>query len=86
MWAATGSRSVASAAGRTVIMEHGLGAWLRRQIADTAREKENLTQAMEAWYQTPTRRHFPDYPRLDAATNRLSRLDSAFKKLWDRRP
>lgn len=57
--------------------------WLRLDIARTFGEKERLTAAMEGWYGAGNSRRFPDYPRLDAVNRRLSRLDTAFKVLWD---
>ena len=59
-------------------------AWLKRQIGDTFEQKSRLTQAMDQWYSEGRNRRFPRYAELDAVNRRLSRLDSAYKTLWDR--
>jgi uncharacterized protein (DUF4213/DUF364 family) len=56
--------------------------WLKRRIAAVFAEKERLTAAMEDWYRGQPRR-FPELDRLEAARRRLSRLDTAYKALWD---
>lgn len=58
-------------------------AWLKQQIADCFDEKNRLTAAMDSWYASGNRSRFPDYPLLDRLNNRLSRLDSSYKTLWD---
>ncbi|MGR9053511.1 MAG: Rossmann-like domain-containing protein [Gammaproteobacteria bacterium] len=58
-------------------------AWLKQEIAGTFSDKERLTQAMELWYATGNTRRFPHYGELNDVTTRLSRLDSAYKTLWD---
>ena len=58
--------------------------WLKEQIAADFAEKQRLTQAMDDWYGSGRRGRFPCYEDLDAVTARLSRLDSAYKGLWDR--
>ncbi|NJD06345.1 MAG: hypothetical protein FIA97_07575 [Methylococcaceae bacterium] len=57
--------------------------WTRQHIARTVQEKESLKQAMDQWYQSGNAKRFPDYPRLEIANTRLSRLDTCFKRLWD---
>lgn len=59
--------------------------WTRQLIAQTAAKKECLTREMEAWYEGGTRKRFPRYAELEAATLILSRLDTCFKRLWDAR-
>ena len=58
--------------------------WLKRKIAETYAEKERLTQAMEHWYNDGNSKRFPQYDSLNDANTRLSRMDSAYKTLWDR--
>lgn len=57
--------------------------WLKTDIAKTFTVKEELTKSMENWYINQPHQRFPNYLALDTANQRLSRLDSAFKKLWD---
>ncbi len=56
--------------------------WLKRRIAQVFAEKERLTAEMDRWYGLETRR-FPELARLESAHRRLSRLDTAYKTLWD---
>jgi len=58
--------------------------WLKRQIADCAEEKRQLSQEMEAWYAGGSGKRFPNYAQLERVNTRLSRLDSSYKPLWDR--
>lgn len=58
--------------------------WLKRQIADCAAEKAQLTQDMENWYAAGNNCRFPKYPLLERINTRLSRLDASYKPLWDR--
>ncbi|MGR9044647.1 MAG: Rossmann-like domain-containing protein [Gammaproteobacteria bacterium] len=58
-------------------------AWLKRQIADTYAEKERLTLDMSHWYGEGNSKRFPYYADLHEANIRLSRMDSAYKTLWD---
>ena len=58
--------------------------WLKRQIADCAAEKAQLTQAMQHWYAAGNSSRFPDYGLLERVNHRLSRMDSSFKPLWDK--
>lgn len=57
--------------------------WLKRQIADCVAQKNQLTEAMEAWYGAGNTKRFPGYTLLDQVNTRLSRLDSSYKPLWD---
>lgn len=58
-------------------------AWAKALIADTAAEKNRLSEGMEAWYGRGEKRRYPAYAELEATNRRLSRLDSCFKRLWD---
>lgn len=58
-------------------------AWLKQRIADTFADKERLTQTMEQWYSKGNSNRFPQYGELHDANIRLSRMDSAYKALWD---
>lgn len=57
--------------------------WLKVQIAACFREKNRLTEAMDAWYAAGKTERFPQYRLLEEVGVRLSRLDSAYKALWD---
>ena len=86
----------AAQGGGVRIFEHGLRyriaelaparsiAWLKRQIADCAEERQQLNREMENWYAAGNSSRFPKYGLLERVTARLSRLDSSFKPLWDR--
>lgn len=58
--------------------------WLKQQIAECADERSQLTQAMERWYEAGNSTRFPHHALLESVNNRLSRLDSSYKPLWDR--
>ncbi|MGJ0428146.1 Rossmann-like domain-containing protein [Methylobacter sp.] len=58
-------------------------AWLKTQIARCYAEKQQLTQAMEAWYGAGRPGRYPEFEKLDQITARLSRMDSSYKNLWD---
>ncbi|MGR8980071.1 MAG: Rossmann-like domain-containing protein [Gammaproteobacteria bacterium] len=58
--------------------------WLKQQIADCAAEKSRLTCEMEIWYSAGKNKRFPKYRLLEQTGQRLSRLDSGYKTLWDR--
>lgn len=58
--------------------------WLRAQISAASAEKQALDLGMALWYDAGASKRFPDFPRLESANTRLSRLDTAFKTLWDR--
>jgi len=57
--------------------------WLKRQIADCAAEKSGLTDQMERWYGQGNTSRYPDYGLLEQVNNRLSRMDTSYKALWD---
>jgi len=57
--------------------------WLKQQIADCAAEKNQLSLEMAAWYDAGNSTRFPSYQLLEQTNNRLSRLDSSYKPLWD---
>lgn len=65
------------------LFEESALAWLKQDIAATFADRERLTLAMEQWYGEGHRTRFPQYTALDDATARLSRLDTAYKRLWD---
>jgi uncharacterized protein len=58
-------------------------AWLKAQIGETYSEKQQLNEAMEAWYGSGKKARFPSLSELDQVTIKLSRMDSSYKKLWD---
>lgn len=57
--------------------------WLKGQIAECAAERLSLTEEMESWYAAGNKSRFPKHDLLEQTSNRLSRLDSSFKLLWD---
>lgn len=57
--------------------------WLKQQIADCAAERTQLQQEMETWYATSNGGRFAKYSLLEHVSNRLSRMDSSYKVLWD---
>lgn len=57
--------------------------WLKRQIADCVAQKNQLTEAMEAWYSSGNSTRFPGFALLEQVNTRLSRLDSSYKPMWD---
>lgn len=65
------------------LSEKNVLAWLKRCIAETYADRERLTQTMGQWYSKGNSSRFPQYEELQDTTSRLSRLDSAFKTLWD---
>lgn len=58
-------------------------AWLKRQIADCAEQKNRLSREMERWYADGNCKRFPHYALLEQTQKRLSDLDSSYKPLWD---
>lgn len=60
--------------------------WLKKQMAETHLEKTQLTQQMDSWYSEGNLKRFPDYAKLNDANLRLSRMDTAYKILWDQQP
>ncbi len=57
--------------------------WLKAQIAQTYTQRDLLNQAMEKWYAQGESARFPEFAELKYITERLSRMDSSYKKLWD---
>lgn len=60
--------------------------WTRQLIAQTVQERDSLKQAMESWYAQGKVPRFPQFARLESINQRLSRLDTCFKRLWDEQP
>lgn len=60
--------------------------WSRRMIAQAAATRESLRIDMETWYERRPDKRFPAYAALEMVTQRLSRLDTCFKRLWDEKP
>lgn len=56
---------------------------VKDKISSTAAERAGLKCAMEQWYAQNNSRRFPEYGRLERASEQLSRLDSRYKRLWD---
>ncbi len=56
--------------------------WLKQQISDCASERMRLNEEMDLWYAN-NRGRFPKYALLEQVSNRLSRLDTSYKLLWD---
>lgn len=59
-------------------------AWLKQQIAECANERVRLKNEMESWYAAGNSNRFANYNLLEHVSNRLSRMDSSYKVLWDR--
>jgi uncharacterized protein (DUF4213/DUF364 family) len=88
--------STAAQGGGVRIFSHGLRyriaeltpvasmAWLKRQIADCAEQKNRLSREMEHWYAEGNSKRFPRYTLLEQTHKRLSHLDGSYKPLWDR--
>ena len=58
-------------------------AWLKNQIAQDYAEKDRLNQAMEQWYSMGNKGRFPGFNQLSQVTEKLSHMDSSYKRLWD---
>ncbi len=58
--------------------------WLKQNIAQDYAEKQRLTSEMEGWYASGKKGRFPAYHLLNQTTTRLSRMDSSYKRLWDK--
>ena len=58
--------------------------WLKSQIGEDYAEKQRLNQAMENWYGSGKKGRFPALSQLEQVTKKLSRMDSSYKRLWDR--
>jgi hypothetical protein len=55
-------------------------AWSKTLIAQTAAEKQKLTQAMADWYGQGTSKRFPRFAELDATNLALSRMDTCYSQ------
>lgn len=62
--------------------QHNLS-WLKSEIADSYQTKQILTSEMEQWYSQGNSKRYPHYAHLNDINQRLSRMDSAYKTLWD---
>lgn len=58
---------------------------LKSEIAETAKQRTRLKEAMEAWYTAGNPGRFPGYAELEGVSDCLSGLDTRFKRLWDAR-
>jgi len=57
---------------------------LRADIRAVVTRRDRLKAAMEAWYDNRPGGRFPQMAELLSLDERLSALDSRFKRLWDR--
>jgi hypothetical protein len=57
-------------------------AWLKNQIARDYTEKDRLSRAMVQWY-AGNQDRFPGFNQLNQVTEKLSHMDSSYKRLWD---
>ena len=57
---------------------------IKLEIAATFAKIENLKAEMAAWYAEGRMQRFPRYQELATLEDSLSRLDTAFKSLWDK--
>lgn len=57
---------------------------LKQQIAEVVAQRERLKSEMEQWYQRGLYR-YPKLNELELLDQRLSQLDSQYKRLWDAR-
>ncbi|MDO8828095.1 DUF364 domain-containing protein [Methylophaga sp.] len=62
--------------------QHNLD-WLKCGISDSYQAKQTLTSEMEQWYGQGHCKRYPQYDQLNDINQRLSRMDSAYKTLWD---
>jgi len=62
--------------------QHNLS-WLKSEIAGSYQAKQTLTTEMEQWYSQGNSKRYPKYGQLNDINQRLSRMDSAYKTLWD---
>jgi hypothetical protein len=56
---------------------------LSQQIRRAVTLRDRLKAAMEAWYENRSSGRFPQMAELLSLDERLSRLDSRYKHLWD---
>lgn len=57
--------------------------WLKQSISDSYKIKQSLSTAMSQWYDEGQTRRYPQYEELNDINHQLSRMDSAYKTLWD---
>ena len=57
----------------------------KANIARLYNERDSLKQKMNNWYQQTSDKRFPEYSRLENVDQRLSKLDSQYKRMWDAR-
>jgi uncharacterized protein (DUF4213/DUF364 family) len=57
----------------------------KQQIAHVVTERNQLKQKMDEWYQVNRKGRFPESDRIMMLDEKLSGLDSRFKRLWDGR-
>ena len=58
--------------------------WLKQSISDSYSLKQRLSIAMEQWYEVGQTKRYPQFVELNDVNLALSRMDSAYKKLWDK--
>jgi hypothetical protein len=58
-------------------------AYLRSAIKETVIRRDRLKDAMERWYASQPGKRFPQKIELVSLDQKLSWLDSQFKRLWD---
>lgn len=58
---------------------------LRAQIAQLAQQRAALNTAMQDWYAAGRRGRFDRHAELETVSERLSRLDTLYKRQWDAR-
>ncbi|WP_428241588.1 Rossmann-like domain-containing protein [Gynuella sp.] len=58
---------------------------LKQKIADCAQQRQQLQLKMENWYAAGYSQRFPEHHKLETLTNKLSQLDTHFKRQWDAR-
>ena len=58
-------------------------AYLRSAIKETVIRRDRLKDAMERWYASQPGKRFPQKIELVSLDQKLSWLDSRFKRLWD---
>lgn len=56
---------------------------LKDQIASLYSERHNLKEAMDRHYASGSKSRFPYWQKLDETDQQLSKLDLAYKRLWD---
>lgn len=56
---------------------------LKQKIAATVEQRDSLKAEMETWYQQGNSKRFPKREQLEEVDSSLSKLDTAYKRLWD---